>query len=213
MKRPTLSIVIVTAALAEDIPQSSGKQAHAFRAYLLRNFLLPQLCDSLFVSEIIVVGEFEDGDGYTYIHVPSVERSSIHDGIRKRHIGTQAATGEWICVMNDDHWFASDAFTWLWPLLSHADVVSPARWTRLRGKDERLNGGEPGGAWSGPGHINGHCTFFKREALAACPWDALPRVFTFDVAQTERLREQGFHIEWAENVRVYDIEHGSEPWR
>ena len=95
-----------------------------------------------------------------------------------------------------------------------ADVISPARWTRLRHSlGEQLNGGEPGGRWSGAGHFNGHGCLFKREVLERCPWDTLPRVFAYDMAQTERIREAGFHILWASDVRIWDVEHGAQPWQ
>ena len=209
--KPSLSLVIPTAALTD---QTARGLSYAFRAYLLRNFVLPQAIASGAFREILVVGEFEAGTGYTYLPCSSVERSNVSDAIRKRHIGTRAATGDWICVLNDDHIFDPQFFTRFAVHAAVADVVSPARWTRLRHADgEQLNGGEPGGRWSGAGHLNGHCCVFKRAVLECCPWHALPWTFTYDVVQTERIREAGFHIVWSPDVIVWDVEHGATPWR
>lgn len=213
----TISLVIVTAALADaaTTPLSSGKQAHGDRAYLLRNVILPQAIASGEFAEILVVGEFEAGEGYRWLDVPSVEHSSIHDGLRKRHLGTLAATGDWIAIQNDDHVFDPQAMARARNYMSYtlSDVVSPARWTRLRHADgERLNGGEPGGRWAGAGHINGHGCVFRRAVLDECPWDTLPKVFSYDMAMTKRITDAGFHVVWAEDVRLWDIEQGATPW-
>ena len=213
----TLSLIITTCALLDgDVPLSSGKQPHAFRAYLLRCFILPQAIASKAFDEIFVVGEFEPGPGYTYLPVPSVERSSIHDSLRKRQAGTDAATGDWLVVQNDDHMLDPQALVHARPWMDDkvADVISPARWTRLRGVvGERLNGGEPGGRWSGAGHINGHGALYRAAVLRTCPWSALPKVFVYDVAHSDAIRNEGFHIVWAENVCIWDIEHMAEPWK
>lgn len=217
MANPTISLVITTCALLDgEVPLSSGKQPHAFRAYLLRNFLLPQAIASGVFREIFVVGEFEAGPSYTHLDVPSVERSSIHDSLRKRQAGTDAATGDWIVVQNDDHLWDAHAFTNArpWMLDNVADVISPARWTRLRGvAGERLNGGEPGNPWSGAGHVCGHGAIYKANVLRACPWSALPKIFSYDVAHSEAIRNAGYHIVWADNVKVWDVEEGATPWK
>jgi hypothetical protein len=203
----TTSAIIITCATAPHAATalSSGRQPHDFRAYLLRCHILPAYLANPEINEVIVVGEFEEGDGYRYIHVDSVERNSVHDALRKRQVGTDNARGDWLIVQNDDH---------ILDLRAHhvldtydADVISPARWTRLRGPVERLNGGE------NYGYAMGHCSLYRREALDAVQWEDLERAFTFDVEHSQRLLRAGFRIRHPQDLRAYDIEYGAQPWR
>ena len=200
--------VVVTAALADpgQTPLSSGKQPHGLRAYLLRCHLLPRLREMGF-AEILVVGEFEPGDGYTWLNVPSVERSSIHDSIRKRHAGCLRASAPFMLVMNDDHLLERDLLRRAEKYVTDqgADVVSPSRWTRLRGPRERLNAGD--GAY-----VCGHAALYRREVLERCPWDAVPKIFSFDVAHSQQMRDAGFCLCYPDDVQIEDIEMGATPW-
>lgn len=204
------SLVITTAALADPTvtPLSSGKQPHSFRAYLLRCFILPRAMEIGF-HEIFVVGEFEHGDGYTWLDVPSQERNSIHDSLRKRQAGCDAATGDWVVVANDDHLFDLNFWDNCQKYIRYtaADVIAPSRWTRLRGKRERLNSG------AADGYICGHAAVYHHRVLADCRWDALPTVFTYDKAHTEAITAAGFRIVFADDVQIEDIEYGATPWR
>lgn len=209
MKRPSLSIVIPTCAGSTTTRLSSGKQPYQFREYLLRCFTLPRLRDDLFVSEIIVVGEFEPGLGYTYLPVPNVHGDNIHDALAQRDAGCRAATGEWIGVLADDHYPEAHCFGKAWKYLGMGDVVSLARQTRMRnGAGERLNNGS-----SGPApYANGHGTLYRRDVLEHCPWSDVPRVWSFDVAHTRQIQAEGFNIIYADDAAVEDVEWGARPW-
>lgn len=204
----SISLIVTTCALAPHAATtlSSGRQPHDFRAYLLRCHLIPQALANPDISEVIVVGEFEEGDGYRYLSVPSVEQNSIHDSLRKRQAGCEAATGRWIIVQNDDH-LLDPMFTRNFYKHAYADVVSPARWTRLRGRPERLNDG------SQDRYINGHTAIYSREALQRCPWESLPRVFSYDIEHTRLLRQACFDVLWADDCITWDCELGATPWQ
>ena len=178
--------------------RSSGRQPYEQRAFALRNFILPRAVEDGAYGEVIVVGEWEPGEGYKYIPVKS-EYYSCVDALAQRHVGAEYARGEWICFQHDDH-----IIDYLPYIQSGADVVVPERWTRLRrGVGERLNNGED------DGYISGHCAFYRREVLLAAPWRDVPKVHTWDEAHTQQILAAGFHIEWVDNFRVWDCERGA----
>lgn len=198
-----ISIILNTSCLgprAREIHGSDGRTStvHAMRAYALRCFILPayaSLNPSIF--EIIIVGEFEEGEGYRYIHVPSVHFSSA-DALAQRQAGFEASRGAFIWHTHDDHFL--DCF-----LPPHADVMVPERWTRLRGREEMLNNG-----W--PDYCSGHACGYKREVLEACPWSAVPVVREWDVRHTAQIRGAGFSIAQAPMMRAWDVEFEATPW-
>lgn len=215
-----VSIVINSAALAPhaDITLSSGHAPYSWRAYALRNFILPSYLKYPDV-EIIVAGTWEEGPGYTYIPVPQ-EFKSWRDCIAQRQAGFEVATGDLIIHQHDDHILEPRSLDGAW------DVLVPQRWTRLRNPEgERLNHGEPEVQLansvmqnnfnpSAPiGYIGGHCAIYYRKVLEACPWKDVPQVFTLDCEHTKQVRAAGFKIEWASQLRVYDVENSAEPWR
>ena len=205
---------------------SSGRQSHIQRSFALRNFILPAaLADPTF-SQVIVVGEWEPGNGYIYIEVPS-ERFSCVDALAQRQVGFERSTGDWVVFQHDDHLLASgdngpvsDAI--YVPNPNRADVIVPARYTRLRNVNgERLFNGAPitgpGDASSAvnpfsKGYISGHCAIYRREVLEKCPWGGVEKVHTWDIWHTAQIRNAGFKIEWSDALRVYDCEAGSRPW-
>ena len=196
------SLVINTAALGQTTALSSGKQPHQAREFALRNFIIPRAVEDGTWCEVIVVGEWEPGDGYRYIPSKSVHHSCV-DALVQRQIGFEYSRGDWVCFQHDDH-----ILDWLPYFSSRSDVVVPSRWTRLRrGVGERLNNGED------DGYISGHCAFYRREVLQACPWHEVPEVFTWDKEHTKRIVENEFEIEWLDEPRIWDCEAGSTPWR
>ena len=71
-----ISLCINTCCLEEGYPaRSNAGQLHKQRAYALRNFILPQYIADPYIDEIVVVGSFEEGDGFTYINSPSEHRT------------------------------------------------------------------------------------------------------------------------------------------
>ena len=238
----SISLVINTCANGPKAAEtlSSGKQPHAQRAFVLRNFILPAaLADPTF-DEVIVVGEWEPGNGYIYIEVPSVHFSCV-DALAQRQAGFERSRGTLIFFQHDDHMlermpFWDDAKGIIPPEFREPhDVVVPSRYTRLRDVNgERLNGGEPTISWPEStagriagygktvtnkavplhdGYISGHCAIYRREVLERCPWNDVPEKFTWDVEHTRQIRVAGFKIEWSSALNVWDVEAGSHPWK
>lgn len=220
----SISLVINTCAggpkAAETL--SSGRQSHMQRSFALRNFILPAaLADPTF-DEVIVVGEWEPGNGYIYIEVPSVRFSCV-DALWQRQAGFERSTGDWIVFQHDDHVLEINPATQLDFRLStckDTDILVPARYTRLRDVNgERLFNGEPSQSVKGepyvtkPGYASGHCAIYRHEVLEKCPWGDVPQVYTWDVEHTKQIRDAGFKIEWSSALRCYDIEAGGRPWK
>lgn len=202
-----LSVVIPTVALGTTTRLSSGKQAYSQRAYLLRCFLLPALRADPLVNEIVVVGEFEPGAGYTYVPCPNVRFDNVHDALAQRQAGFAATTGEWVAYIADDHMVTPNTFARARSYMAIGDVVSLNRRTRMRnGAGEDLNCG------AADGYYNGHGCVFRRDVLEACPWSAVPRIFSYDVAHSAQIKAAGFHLVYAPDAYVEDVEAGAQPW-
>ena len=214
-----ISLVINTCAGGPKAADtlSSGRQPHAHRSFALRNFILPAaLADPTF-DEVIVVGEWEPGNGYVYIEVPSVHFSCV-DALAQRQAGFERSRGVIIFFQHDDHMLArmpfwDEAKNTIIPWAKEPqDVVVPSRYTRLRNVNgERLQNGKPQLGLE-IGYISGHCAIYRREVLEKCPWGNVDEVHTWDVAHTAQIRAAGFKIEWSDALRVYDCEAGATPW-
>lgn len=190
------SVIINTACLGDTTTRNSQKMAlHASRLYALRHWIIPSYLNNKYVDELIVVGEYEAGDGYRYVSVPSVHKTCV-DALAQRQAGFEAATGDWLVFQHDDHvldeWFGLDA---------RADVLSPMR---VRTGVGRLNNGEA--AFNPSPYISGHCAVYKRAVLEACPWGAVPPQHTWDCAHTAQIRAAGFTINWTDAMRIRDVE-------
>ena len=234
-----ISLVINTCANGTKAADtlSSGRQPHAQRSFALRNFILPAaLADPTF-DEVIVAGEWEPGNGYVYIEVPSVHFSCV-DALAQRQAGFERSAGDWVVFQHDDH-ILEDRPEWSWKMRvdniteAEADILIPSRYTRLRNVNgERLYDGEPKSRTVGHaasilddppqmdttcvietgGYISGHCAIYRREVLEKCPWGEVAKIHTWDVAHTMQIRDAGFNIEWSDALRVYDCEAGATPW-
>jgi len=208
--------------------RSSGKMFYGYRSYALKNFILPQYISDPYIDEVIVVGDFEEGEGYQYVPCPSV-KFNWSDCIAQRHEGFLASSGDIVIFQHDDHVFGIGAKGFLFEdgryLLDNIhDVWSPARYTRLRKVEgERLNAGEPTvECWDhtcdpprydgNDGYIDGHGAIYRREVIEACPWNEVPKQFTMDVLHTAQIREKGFKIVWTEDIKIWDVEFGARPW-
>lgn len=201
-----LSVAIPTVAMGQTTRLSSGKQPYAFREYLLKCFTLPALIADPLVDEIIVVGEFEDGQGYRYVFVPNVHHDNVHDALAQRQAGFEASTGDLVLYLADDH--VTDRYTIANALkyLAYGDVVSLARATRMRRVEgEPLNSG-------GGRYVNGHGALYRRDVLERVPWALAPRVFSYDVAHTAQLVAMGVPWVTAPDAVVWDCEYLAKPW-
>lgn len=213
-----ISLVINTCALQNTMYNiSSGGVPYNNRAFALRNFILPQYLADPCLDEVIVVGSWEEGEGYKYVHCPSTYYSCV-DALEQRQKGFEASSGDVVIFQHDDHVLQRNVWMedLIGPFDDQADVLSPSRYTRLRHSNgERLNAGEPGYNEFVPpgGHLNGHCSIFRREVIQECPWTDCQKVFTWDVSMTQNVVMKGFKIVWTDAIRCWDVELGSEPWK
>lgn len=222
----SLSIVLNTCANGPRANiLSSGRQPYADRRWLLRSIILPAYTvwfKDLF-KEVIVVGEFEEGPGYTYVHCPSVHYN-CGDALVQRQRGFEALTDTaipWVVFSHDDHLLDPDTIV---APSEPADVLSPSRWTRSRcTAGEPLNDGSglwpsagnenPGFVPEVPQYVNGHVCLMRPSVFRnGFKWTDSPPVFTWDCRITERLQQLRTRIRYAPEIRTYDVEAGAEPW-
>lgn len=204
----SLSVVIATSALQNNSQLSSGGVPYARRAWLLRNVILPcytAWAKDLF-TEIVVVGEFESGEGYRYLPFDSVYHDCA-DALLKRQAGFDSLTQEveWVLFQHDDHLY--DPTNPYPDSRTAVDVLSPSRWTRGRGTLELLNNGAQSG------YLNGHACLMRPSVFRrGFKWSDIPPVFTWDIGATKRLEHLGIPWGQAPQLRVLDMEEGAQPW-
>lgn len=190
-----LSIIVNTCSLgprAQEVTGSTTPSPHAWRAYALRHFILPIY--RAYGSEVIVVGEYEDGEGYTYIPSPSRFFSAV-DALHQRQEAFEASTGELVAFVHDDHllnFARASNVPW-----GDADVFVPPRFRRGVG---RLNNGFEAG------YVSGHAAIYTREILEAAPWGDVPKVHTWDIEHTKMLRAAGARIIQVPALEAWDVE-------
>ena len=186
---------------------SSGGVAHGHRAWLLRNLILPTYRWAGLFSELIVVGEWEPGPGYTYLPFASVYRNCA-DALLKRQAGYDALKSkdaDWVLFQHDDHLYDP---TNDFPVLD-AHVLAPSRWTH-----GRSSVGEPLNDGSAYGYVNGHACLMRPEAFdLGFRWDTIAPVFTWDIEMTKRLADLQLDWQYTPHLRVWDVEEGASPWR
>lgn len=191
-----LSVIVNTCSLgpmAKTVTGSHSDTPHFVRAYALRHFILPHY--TRYADEVIVVGEYAEGDGYTYLYCPSEYFSAV-DALAQRHEGYSVARGGWLAFVHDDHWLdLTDADYLDW---RSADVWVPRRYRA--GEGELING-----MHETPPYIGGHCAIYSRQAIESAPWNAVPKVWTWDVEHTRMLGDDLTAAE-TDRVRVWDVE-------
>ena len=213
---------------------SSGAKPYKQRAFVLKNFILPAAIADDFIDEVIVVGSWETGTGYTYLPKPSINFNCT-DTLHQRQHAFEHSHGDIVIFMHDDHLLDLTCngarFNLAGYMRTHEiDVLVPARYTRLRKVEgERLNSGEPGmwpyGVSENPditeaakhyanvGYIPGHCAIYRREVLQHCPWADVPEIFQWDTQHSESIHLSGFKTRHTTLARVWDVEEGSTPWK
>jgi hypothetical protein len=206
----SVACVVATSALAPfaDSLNSSGGVPYSHRAWLLRNVILPTYRWAGIFSEVVIVGEWEPGPGYTHVPFDSVYRNCA-DALLKRQVGFDALKDksvEWVLFQHDDHLYdPTNAYP-----VGDCEVVAPGRYTHARSTgDEKLNDG------SAYGYVNGHACLMRPECFTdlGFRWDTLPPVFTWDIEMTKRLDRLGLTWAYRPSLRIYDLERGAAPWR
>jgi hypothetical protein len=205
--KPEISIVINTCAGSKN-PEilakrgsfgNSSKRPYGERATKLRQ-MLERLVPT--GAEIIVVGEWETGEGYTYVEFPG-PKGDPTDQIPQRHAGAQAAQGDIVVFLNDDHF--PEGLEHLPEEMADCDVGAFYRW--FRRSDGTAGPLENG--WAS--YVMGHACVMTRAALEALPWSQVPTWEQCDVAHTSMLRAAGLRLKLLEKPVVWDIEMGDLP--
>ena len=209
MNLPRLTVVVNTCALGPHAleARSATKGApYAMRRFALGNFILPAYVHDPHIAEVIVVGEWCEGDGYTYVPRASQYFSS-DDAVAQRQAAFEASSGDFILFQHDDHVLHPHAARQLVTgAMDLVDVLVLPRFARaLHGDVSKPNGGS-----ATPPYVSGHAACFRREILDKVPWSAVPAIREWDQAQTMLLRGVDARIEWPrETPRVYDVEIGA----
>jgi len=209
MSIPFLSVCINTCALgprAHETISATRAAVYAARRYALGNFILPALVHDPFIAEVIVVGEWTPGDGYTYVPCASRYFSS-DDAVAQRQAAFEHSRGEFILFMHDDHILhPRTAREIVSGAMDDIDILVLPRFARTMHGDIR----KPNGGDASPPYISGHAGVYRREILERVPWSAVPAIREWDQAQTMLMRGVGARVAWPSDApKVYDVEIGA----
>ena len=198
-----LSVVVNTCALgprAHAVTGSTTPSPHAWRAYALQHFILPAY--AAHADEVIVVGEWREGEGYIYVSAPSVYFSAV-DALHQRQAGFEMASGDVIIHVHDDHFLDPSALSEILPTAAwRADVLVPTRYRQELHAAKQ----HPTGMEDTPPYVGGHCAIYKREVLERCPWNEVPKAHVWDTLHTKMMRDAGFRLKEAPEMCVWDVE-------
>lgn len=179
---------------------------------LITEKVLPSVMGHPF-TEILVVGDYREGSGYRYLHVPAVLGTTV-DGLIKRDTAAVATSAEVLVYLCDDHRLSPTFWDDLQGYLPEAwDLLAPSRYTMRENTVIPLNMGQR------EGYIGGHGIVARRSALRLLPWMAglhqgdAARVW--DVTHTHEARRRGVRVAYAPDgvLGIEDIEPGATPWR
>ena len=179
---------------------------------LITEKVLPSVMGHPF-TEILVVGQYRDGNGYRYLHVPSVTGTTV-DGLIKRDTAAVATEAPVIVYLCDDHRLSPTFYDELEGYLPDEwDLLAPSRYTMREGMQIPLNMGRR------EGYIGGHGIIVRRSALRILPWMAglhkgdAARIW--DVTHTLDAAKRGVRVAYAPDgvLGIEDIEPGAQPWR
>lgn len=193
-----LSVIVNTCSLAPHAMEVTGSTTptpHAVRAYALRHFILPHYLKH--ADEVIVVGEYEEGEGYTYVSSPSEYRSAV-DALAQRQAGFEHASHDLLLFAHDDH------------LVDLSCFENVPWWTADVFACERKRVGEgtiPNGFRDG--YVSGHGAFYRRSVLELAPWGDVPKVHTWDIEHTKMLLAAEARIEETKIVTAWDVEYAT----
>lgn len=181
-----ITAIVNTCALGGHGNAGSAGKPYSHRAELLERDILPGLRRHE-ISQVIVVGEYKPGEGYQYIHSPSVYKN-CRDVLAQRQAGFEAAKFDWIFFQMDDHSLSANA-----PLDSlrqcDADIVTPYRHGR---GGTLLNSGFNDAR--GISYVHTHGIFMRRHAVETCPWIRLPPIHAFDIVHTMWFQDAGLTV-------------------
>lgn len=188
------SLIINTAVLAPHAQKTGNPfrtTTYAERGEGLLRIIdegLPEACEK------IVAGNYEPGDGYTYIEVPPLY-GDRRDALVQREMGARLSTGDILVFTHDDHlpnFHASDIQAKDW------DILVPKRVHDVTG-EELPNGRDQD-------YMGGHSLIMTREAWVRVPWLSVIPERCWDLPMTRLWREAGLKIEWTDDLISVDLE-------
>ena len=183
------------------------KKPYAARIEILRETIALAQDDGW--DEIIVAGQFEEGDGYKYVEVEPVFRNRS-DGLIQREMGARYAIGDVLVFCHDDHRpgndFANAIMHWEDEpehYLSDWDLLIPKRAHKLTG--ETLENGNHEQNPKRESYMGAHCLVMKRWLWAEVPWTSVATTF-WDHSMTRLWKEAGAKLVYADDLIHYDME-------
>lgn len=203
-----ISCVINTAA---SDPWVHGRNPHRVAGYssrydLLTKRVLPAAVEQDF-DEVIVVGTFEEGEGYRYLELPPRHRDR-RDALAQREHGARHATGDLLVFSHDDHALAPDFVYTL--RTKHAggewDLLVPRRVHGITGAT--LNNGFEDAPLK-QSYMGGHALVMRRWLWAAVPWTSCDTEY-WDTSMTRLWQEAGGRLAFAQDLVHIDVE--AEEW-
>ncbi len=162
-------------------------------------------------DEVVVVGTYHEGDGYRYLHVPDITKTTL-DALIKRDVGTLATSAEWLFYLADDHTWAADSQTLTRLPFASNDIIVPGRWCDGYSQPYTLNMGLHLNDPNRP-YCAGHGGFFRRSLIAARPWTTMPHHPNWDLLATRIQLAMGARLYYHDEPTIKDIEPQAQPWR
>ena len=181
--------------------------AKEHRADLVERVVLPSVLTQGF-DEVLVVGEYREGVGYRYLHVPAVTNTTT-DALIKRDVGAVATASDILVYLCDDHRLDTGFLADVKRLAGENwDLLAPSRYTRRDGQRIPLNMGLDAG------YVGGHGLVIRRSALRLLPWMAGGHSRVWDVEHTHQIRSLGARLLYAPDgvAGIEDVEPGARPW-
>jgi len=192
--KPRISLIFNTCCLdprAKDYRNPYRSTNYEDRANLLRE-VLKNLSG---FDEVIVAGNFEEGENYHYIEVPPYYHDR-RDALRQRELGARYTTGDLLVFSHDDHAPGGNLAYQLKDGIE-GDIIVPKRINKSSSKT--LNNGKS------TDMMGGHLLIMRRWVWAKVPWTSVHTEW-WDVTMTRLWREAGAEIMWNDDLICYDVE-------
>ena len=178
------------------------------RTALIDEQVLPSLVG---FDEVLVVGEHHRGDGFRYLHVPDLTKST-NDALVKRDVGTLATTADILLYLSDDHAVRDGFVRELLSLMADAiaawDVLVPSRWVEHPEQGlVRIPNGEA------ERYCAGHGGVFRRRVIQSRPWTAQQHHRNWDLISSHDHLRAGFVYLVAPRLQILDLEPHASPWQ
>lgn len=193
------SLIINTCALDPYVWNTGNPfrgASYRYRAKLLEEKILPSARG---MDEVIVVGQYKPGEGYTYLEMAPHWRDR-RDALWQRDLGARHSTGGILIFAHDDHALGEGFAHTLADMLAADpswDILVPKRVHGLTGAT--LENGESAG------YMGGHVCVFRRWIWAEVPFTRVSTEY-WDVPLTRLWRDAGAKIVWTDKLTHIDVE-------